>query len=52
MRNGWVVTWSDGTRWIGDCPVWARKSRQAGHRVERMMIMGRGRWNCGERECG
>ena len=50
MRKGWVVTWSDGTRWFGDCDNWAGLSRKAGHNVERTMIMGTKRWGgcCGQ----
>jgi hypothetical protein len=51
MRKGWTVMWADGTTWYGDCDKWAATSRAAGHRVSRVMIMGR-KWACGACEFG
>ncbi|MGJ3559673.1 hypothetical protein ACR6C2_17020 [Streptomyces sp. INA 01156] len=46
MRRGWIVVWSDGTEWWGDCPKWAESARKYGHKALPMRIMGRPSWNC------
>lgn len=52
IRKGWRITWSDGTKWDGDCPRWANAPIMAGATRSAIRIMGTGRWPCPECQHG
>ncbi len=46
IRKGWYVVWPDGTRWFGNCKVWARQPLMAGARLVTVKIVGAGCAEC------